>query len=230
MIMLHYSDVQGDKTLSPVFSDTNSEIARRGIYRNFFKRFFDIAVVIASAPFVLPVIALLALIVARDGNNPFYTQARVGRGGREFRFWKLRSMIPNAEAALEAHLAADPEAAKEWERDQKLKNDPRITKIGHVIRKTSLDELPQLWNVLLGDMSLVGPRPMMPSQKSLYPGAAYFELRPGITGYWQISDRNECSFAKRAVFDTTYNNDVSFKTDISVLLKTVGVVFRGTGV
>jgi lipopolysaccharide/colanic/teichoic acid biosynthesis glycosyltransferase len=138
-------------------------------------------------------------------------------------------MVVGADDMLKAYLAENPEAAAEWAIDQKLKNDPRVTKIGQFIRKTSLDELPQLWNVLMGDMSLIGPRPMMPTQKDLYPGTAYYELRPGLSGYWQISDRNDCSFAKRAVFDTAYNNDLSLMTDLKVLVRTVGVVARGTG-
>ncbi|PIL21960.1 hypothetical protein P775_01855 [Puniceibacterium antarcticum] len=144
--------------------------------------------------------------------------------------WKLRSMVHDADSQLEAHLAADPLARAEWDRSQKLRHDPRITRIGRLIRKTSLDELPQLWNVFSGDMSLVGPRPMMPEQRKMYPGTAYYELRPGITGLWQVSVRNESSFAERAVFDTDYLHRVSIKTDILVLLRTVRVVFHGTGV
>ncbi|MEO0915135.1 MAG: sugar transferase, partial [Pseudomonadota bacterium] len=134
-----------------------------------------------------------------------------------------------AKEKLEAHLAANPAARMEWNATQKLKNDPRITPLGRFLRKTSLDELAQLWNVLVGDMALVGPRPMMPEQVTLYPGHAYFQLRPGITGFWQISERNETSFSSRALYDSKYNAALSFGTDLAVLLRTVGVVVRATG-
>jgi lipopolysaccharide/colanic/teichoic acid biosynthesis glycosyltransferase len=138
-------------------------------------------------------------------------------------------MVVDADAQLEAYLAASPEARLEWDHTQKLKNDPRITTVGRIIRKTSLDELPQLWNVLKGDMSLVGPRPMMPEQRALYRGRAYFELRPGITGFWQIGDRNDTSFSARAAYDTRYASNLSLLTDVIVLLLTIRVVLRGTG-
>jgi lipopolysaccharide/colanic/teichoic acid biosynthesis glycosyltransferase len=130
---------------------------------------------------------------------------------------------------MEACLAADPLLRQEWNQTQKLKADPRITRVGRLLRKSSLDELPQLWNVLIGDMSLVGPRPMMTSQQALYPGQAYYALRPGLTGYWQISERNESSFADRAGYDDRYERDVSLATDIRVLFATLRAVARGTG-
>jgi exopolysaccharide production protein ExoY len=198
-------------------------------YRRFLKRGFDVLAVVLSAPLVLPVILLFALVIARDGGPAFYSQDRVGLGGRVFRIWKLRSMVSGAEKRLEEHLAADPAARAEWAETQKLKNDPRVTPVGRLIRKTSLDELPQLWNVLRGDMSLVGPRPMMPVQAKLYPGHAYYGLRPGVTGFWQVSSRNETSFAGRAVYDTDYDRRLSLLTDLLVLLATVRVVLRGTG-
>lgn len=117
----------------------------------------------------------------------------------------------------------------EWESTQKLKHDPRITRFGRFLRKSSLDELPQLWNVLKGDMSLVGPRPMLPEQRGLYPGLAYYELRPGLTGTWQVSERNESTFSKRAEFDRGYFESLSFLGDLNVLARTVSVVLRGTG-
>lgn len=200
-----------------------------GLYRNGAKRALDLVLVLASLPVVVPVIALLALLVMRDGHAPFYTQARVGKNGRIFRFWKLRSMVRDAEGHLAAHLARDPAAKAEWDHAQKLKSDPRITPLGRFLRKSSLDELPQLWNVVKGDMSLVGPRPMMPDQRALYPGRAYYALRPGITGPWQVSDRNECSFAERAGFDTLYEETLSFAGDLRILGATFAVVLRGTG-
>ncbi|MCK0103871.1 sugar transferase [Pseudohalocynthiibacter sp. F2068] len=199
------------------------------IYKNYFKRLFDIAFVLLTAPIGLPLIALMALIVARDGASPFYWQPRVGRNGNVFRMLKIRTMVPNADACLEEHLEKNQDARAEWESSQKLKDDPRITAAGNIMRKSSLDELPQLWNVLCGDMSIVGPRPMMVDQKPLYPGSAYYALRPGITGPWQVSDRNNCTFAERAKFDTEYSKKLSLKTDIIILVQTAGVVLKCTG-
>ncbi|MCV2881841.1 sugar transferase [Actibacterium sp. XHP0104] len=225
----HRTDFSPDFTL-PHNAKFVSVLSTPGVYRNRVKRVIDVALVLMAAPFVVPVVALLALAVfLRVGGNPFYTQKRVGRHGETFTMWKLSSMVKNADELLEGYLDRNPEARKEWNEKQKLCNDPRITGIGAVLRKTSLDELPQLWNVLRGDMSLVGPRPMMPSQCALYPGFAYYALRPGLTGFWQISDRNQTSFAARAEFDSHYYETVSFKTDVSVLAATVGVVIRGTG-
>lgn len=200
-----------------------------GLYRNGVKRVLDTLLILLALPFVLPLMALMALAVMTDGHSPFYRQERLGRGGRTFGLLKIRTMVPDAKAALETYLAQNPEARAEWDETQKLKNDPRITFAGRILRKTSLDELPQLWNVLKGDMSIVGPRPMMPEQRALYPGQAYFHLRPGITGSWQVSDRNEGSFAGRAKFDAEYYNNLSLATDCSILLRTVAVVVRGTG-
>ncbi len=201
----------------------------RGVYAAIGKRLLDVALVVLSAPLWLSLVAICALLVARDGHTPFYTQLRVGRNGEVFRMFKLRSMVHNAEAKLEAYLAANPDARAEWDATQKLKNDPRITRIGRIIRKTSIDELPQMLNVLLGDMSLVGPRPFMVSQNHLYQGRAYYRLRPGLTGLWQVSERNDCNFVQRVDFDEAYGRIVSLRTDVSVLWRTVAVVLRGTG-
>jgi lipopolysaccharide/colanic/teichoic acid biosynthesis glycosyltransferase len=180
-------------------------------------------------PLALPLICIAALMIALDGHNPFYSQQRVGRNGKAFRMWKLRTMVHNADDLLEAHLAENEAARTEWNATQKLKNDPRITIVGRVLRKTSLDELPQLFNVLNGTMSLVGPRPMMVSQRNSYFGEAYFRLRPGITGPWQVSDRNECNFVDRVQFDDIYDRGLSLQADLLILVRTVLVVLRGTG-
>ncbi|SLN46943.1 Undecaprenyl phosphate N,N'-diacetylbacillosamine 1-phosphate transferase [Roseovarius litorisediminis] len=216
---------------SPVetFRANISGTARGGIYCNLFKRLLDLFFVLMAAPFVVPVVLLLALFISRDGHNPFYRQVRVGRAGRNFTMWKLRTMVPDAENKLEDFLADDASARNEWNEKQKLADDPRVTRLGALIRKCSIDELPQLWNVLVGDMSLVGPRPMMPEQRRLYPGLSYFTLRPGVSGPWQVSDRNSSSFAARAEFDDQYNNNVSLKNDVRIILCTFLVVVRGTG-
>ncbi len=202
---------------------------RAGLYRNGFKRVFDCVIILLAAPVVVPIVVILAIIVALDGNSPFFWNERVGKGGKIFRMLKLRTMVPDAEELLEHYLAANEEARAEWDKAQKLKVDPRITLFGRFLRKSSLDELPQLWNVLIGDMSLVGPRPMLTSQREMYPGRAYYALRPGLTGSWQVSDRNEVEFAKRADFDLDYDEQLSFPVDLKILSKTVGVVLKGTG-
>lgn len=200
-----------------------------GVYGSIFKRAFDILAVIAAAPIVVPVILVLALLVALDGHPAFFRQERIGRGGRIFLLWKLRTMVPDADARLRQHLLENADARREWDAYQKLSSDPRITPLGAFLRKSSLDELPQLWNILVGDMSLVGPRPMMPQQRKLYPGHAYFLLRPGLTGLWQVSARNGSTFAERARYDADYERCLSLATDVRVLAETVGVVLRGTG-
>jgi lipopolysaccharide/colanic/teichoic acid biosynthesis glycosyltransferase len=222
--MSHLSEMNAE-SLAAAYSAPASE----GLYRRTLKRWFDILLILLAAPFVLPVILLLALLVRRDGGPALYVQDRVGLDGRTFRLWKLRSMVVGADQRLAEHLAADPALRAEWDKAQKLKRDPRITAVGRLLRKTSLDELPQLWNVLRGDMSLVGPRPMMPEQRALDPGRAYYAMRPGLTGPWQISDRNASSFAGRAEFDAEYARRMSLATDLGILLVTVWVVLRGTG-
>lgn len=216
---------------APTAPSSNDKIKeqRPRLYRNRVKRMMDVALILMAVPIVLPIVAVLALLIALDGGKPFYSQRRVGKNGTTYRIWKLRSMVLNADAVLEQHLASDPSIRAEWDSKQKLLDDPRITRLGQVLRKCSVDELPQLWNVLRGDMSLVGPRPMMVNQKDMYPGHDYYELRPGITGLWQISDRNGTTFADRARYDANYNERLSFKTDFMILLGTVRVVLRGTG-
>jgi len=198
-------------------------------YGHFGKRVLDIAFVLGVAPIALLVVALFIPLIMLDGGAPFFTQKRVGRRGRVFHVVKLRTMVTNAETRLESYLDADPDRRREWDAKQKLRHDPRITRVGRFLRKSSIDELPQLWNVLKGDMSIVGPRPMLPDQRALYPGTTYYALRPGITGLWQISARNDTSFADRAEFDARYFRSLSPGTDLWIMLCTVRVVLRGTG-
>ena len=202
---------------------------RQSLYARFGKRAIDIALVTLSLPVVVPFIGLLALLVALDGGRPFYRQKRLGRDGKAFSILKLRTMISDADRVLNDYLEDNPEARGEWEHKQKLTVDPRITWTGRLLRKTSLDELPQVWNVLKGEMSLVGPRPMMLDQQVLYSGTHYYHLRPGMTGIWQVSDRNQTSFASRAVFDNRYAAELSLLTDLKILARTIGVVMRATG-
>lgn len=227
---VHVTNI-GDASATPATETIirPSRIARRGIYRLGLKRMIDTALVLLSLPFVLPFCLLIAAALISQGASPFYRQERVGKDGKRFMMWKFRTMVPNADRCLADHLAADPAARIEWTSTQKLKNDPRCTPFGRVLRRTSMDELPQLLNVLSGDMALVGPRPMMPEQQSLYPGAAYYRLRPGITGYWQVSARNESEFVDRALYDDLYDETLSLGTDVRLLAQTANVVVRGTG-
>ena len=202
------------------------------MYRSFGKRAFDFALALLLLPMALPLIGMLAILVRRDdGGRPFFAHTRVGRAGRPFRCWKIRTMVPDAEARLAEHLAADPAAAAEWDAERKLTNDPRITKLGAFLRKTSLDELPQLWNVLRGDMSFVGPRPVPAQELEKYglSKPAYLAVRPGVTGLWQVSGRNDVSYAERVRMDVDYERRHDFLMDFGIILRTAGVVFGSTG-
>lgn len=204
--------------------------ATPGLYASHFKRMLDVVLALLLIILSAPVFALLALALWIESGNPFYSQPRLGRHGRVFRMLKLRSMVRGADAKLAAFLEADPALKAEWDRSQKLKNDPRITPLGRLVRKTSLDELPQLVNVLRGDMSLVGPRPMLADQLPLYRHPeAYLTLRPGLSGLWQVTARNNEDFATRAELDRRYHERLSPLLDLRILLATFRAVFRATG-
>ena len=180
------------------------------------------------APFFL----IVALMVRADGGPAFFAHQRVGRGGKLFGCLKFRSMVIDSQARLETLLANDPAARAEWEATRKLKNDPRITPIGRFLRSTSLDELPQLINVLRGEMSLVGPRPVPEAEIIRYYGASaahYMTVRPGITGLWQVSGRSETSYESRVALDVTYVSRPSLLADISILLRTPVAVLSRRG-
>jgi lipopolysaccharide/colanic/teichoic acid biosynthesis glycosyltransferase len=201
-------------------------------YRSFGKRVFDVLFAVALLPIVgLAVLMLCAFVYAHDRSFPLFGHARVGRDGRMFRCWKIRTMVPDAETRLAAYLDLNAEAAAEWDAERKLTNDPRITRIGDIMRRTSLDELPQLLNVLTGDMSFVGPRPVTADELDKYGVArgAYCAMRPGITGLWQVSGRNEVSYAERVALDVEYLRRISFPTDLSIIARTAGVIIRPTG-
>lgn len=219
-----------------VFNRIRSGAAALGVpsgaraYRTIGKRILDLALVILMAPFALPLIGFAALLLRVEGGAPFYRQARLGKGGSTFQILKLRTMVCDADQMLARLLATNPALRAEWERTQKLKRDPRITRVGALLRKTSLDELPQLWNVLLGEMTLVGPRPMLPEQLPLYGDARhYFALKPGITGTWQVSERNESTFTARAALDAEYDGTLSLGEDAKILWRTIGAVVKRTG-
>lgn len=202
-----------------------------GFYRRRGKRLFDIVVATLMLILLSPVILLLALSIGLDGGWPFFGHTRIGRSGTFFKCYKLRTMVMGAETRLSMILATDPDAAAEWARVRKLSNDPRITRLGSLLRATSIDELPQLWNVIKGDMSLVGPRPVTFGELEYYGEQAgdYLSMRPGLTGPWQVGFRNEVSFATRAQVDTDYSRSYCFLNDMGIALRTVGVVCRRTG-
>lgn len=195
------------------------------------KRLFDLVCASLGLLLLLPLFALLTWWIRQDGGPAVFSHQRVGRDGRLFGCLKFRTMVINAQAVLQHLLATDPAARAEWERDFKLKNDPRITTIGHFLRRTSLDELPQLWNVLRGDMSLVGPRPVIQAELERYGDAVryYLEAKPGITGLWQVSGRNDLDYPQRVMLDTWYVQNWSLWHDIVILAKTVRVVLHRDG-
>lgn len=197
----------------------------------FLKRVFDIVGALSIIVMLLPALLVLGFLVGRDGGPPIYGHERVGMNGRKFKCLKFRSMVINSKEVLEEVLRTDPVARAEWDKDFKLKNDPRITKVGHFIRKTSLDELPQLWNVVRGDMSLVGPRPVVEDELARYAGDVdyYLMAKPGMTGLWQVSGRNDVDYETRVYFDSWYVKNWSLWNDIAILFKTVGVVLKRDG-
>jgi len=200
-------------------------------YRNYAKRSFDLALAIALTPIVAPIIALLWLVAKMDGGSGFFGHTRIGKDSKGFRCWKIRTMVVNAPAKLAVYLENNPEAAKEWKRDHKLRCDPRITPVGDFLRRTSLDELPQLWNVFKGEMSFVGPRPIVQEELSRYGAASrnYLSVRPGITGLWQVSGRNDISYDERVDLDVAYIQNVSFLGDAKLILATANTVLKRTG-
>ena len=195
------------------------------------KRAFDLVVSSLLLLLLSPVFGYIGWKVSRDGGSPIYGHERIGQGGRKFKCLKFRSMIINSQEVLEKLLATDAEARAEWDRDFKLKNDPRITAIGHFIRKTSLDELPQLWNVVKGEMSLVGPRPVVEKELERYgdDGEYYLMAKPGMTGLWQVSGRNDVDYATRVYLDGWYVKNWSLWYDIAIMFKTIGVVLHRDG-
>ena len=196
------------------------------------KRALDIAIASAALLVAAPFFLIVSLMVRMDGGPAFYAHPRVGRLGTIFGCLKFRSMVVDSQARLEALLASDPDARAEWDATRKLKNDPRITRIGRFLRATSLDELPQLINVLRGEMAIVGPRPVTLTELDQYYGAAaahYLTVRPGITGLWQVSGRSETSYDQRVALDVAYVSQPSLLADMRILLKTPVAVLSRRG-
>ncbi|HOX31123.1 MAG TPA: undecaprenyl-phosphate galactose phosphotransferase WbaP [Spirochaetales bacterium] len=196
------------------------------------KRCQDFVLTLLGGILALPFLLLIALAIKLDSPGPvLYGHTRLGKDGRPFKAWKFRSMVLGADARLKAHLESDPAARREWEESFKLKSDPRVTRVGRFLRRTSLDELPQLINVLAGEMSLVGPRPIVEAEREKY-GDAYerfARMTPGMTGLWQVSGRSDTGYEERVALDSFYSQSWSVWLDLYILYKTIGVVFRGRG-
>jgi len=207
----------------------NNNLVRKS--SRFIKRAFDIIVSSLLLAVLSPLFIYIAFKVSSDGGSSTYGHERVGHNGKKFKCLKFRSMIMNSQEVLKELLDNDLEAKAEWEKDFKLKNDPRITPIGHFLRKTSLDELPQLWNVLKGEMSLVGPRPIIDEELLRYEDDSeyYLMAKPGMSGLWQVSGRNDVDYATRVYLDSWYVKNWSLWYDIAILFKTVGVVLKRDG-
>ncbi|MCV3206077.1 sugar transferase [Mesorhizobium sp. YC-39] len=196
------------------------------------KRSFDIAGSLIGLIALSPLFLMVALLVKfSDGGPIFYGHSRIGRGGRIFPCLKFRTMVQDGERVLAAHLAANPDAKAEWIATRKLKDDPRVTRVGAVLRKLSLDELPQIINILQGEMSLVGPRPVVRDELEIYGNSAvyYLKSRPGLTGLWQVSGRNDVSYDSRVAFDRHYVENWSLFEDIRIIIKTVPAVWMSRG-
>jgi exopolysaccharide production protein ExoY len=195
------------------------------------KRVLDIASVMVLAVVFAPLILAIVVLMRREGGPIIYKHRRIGRNGRAFECLKFRTMVPNAEQVLRELLESNPAIKAEWVRDHKLRCDPRVTRVGRFLRRTSLDELPQLWNVLRGEMSLVGPRPVVREELLRYGRnvRAYLSAKPGITGLWQIKGRNDTDYRRRVALDTYYVRNRNLGLDFYILLQTTRVVLGGSG-
>lgn len=210
---------------------TDTQFTRRFYIGQKLKRCFDIVSASLLLLVTFPVFFVLWWCAKRDGGPAFFQHIRIGRGGRSFGCYKFRSMVMDSDRVLKRLLETDPTAAREWAATQKLQKDPRITPVGRLLRKTSLDELPQLLNVIKGEMSLVGPRPVVRSELEYYGGnVKYYEaVRPGITGLWQISGRSDTTYAERVALDTEYVQKWTLRRDVMILLKTIPAVLAQKG-
>ena len=196
------------------------------------KRFMDLFLLLISSPITLPLVAIVSILIKVSNPGPiFYGHTRIGKNGRIFKCWKFRSMVVDADKQLEKILAENPQMRAEWEKDRKFTDDPRVTKIGKILRKTSIDEIPQFFNVLLGEMSFIGPRPVTKPELNKYGSKADFILsvQPGLSGMWQISGRSDTGYEERITLDSYYIQNWSVWLDIWIIIKTVYVVLKGKG-
>lgn len=223
-----------NKEINVDYTDTYSTTKRNVVSLYLYlgiKRFFDIVVSLIGLIFLIPIALVVKIMymISGDFHSIFFTQDRIGKNGKTFKFYKFRSMVPNADKILFELLEKDKELAKEYKINKKLKDDPRITKAGKFLRKTSLDELPQLINIFLGQMSFVGNRPYLPREKDDM--GEYFDdivkSKPGLTGYWQVMGRSDTTFETRCKLEAKYSNEMSLRLDIKIFFKTFLVVLKG---
>lgn len=210
-------------------SSTHQLTKRRGLV---LKRLIDLLLLLISAPVTIPLTLIVSILVKCTSKGPvFYGHRRIGKDGKEFKCWKFRSMVADADKQLEKILAESPEMRAEWEKDRKFANDPRVTPIGRILRKTSLDEIPQFLNILTGQMSFVGPRPVTTPELEKYGDMADFILsvKPGLSGMWQISGRSDTGYEERITLDSYYIQNWSVWLDLWIIIKTVYVVIKGKG-
>lgn len=196
------------------------------------KRFFDIALVVLSLPFILPLLLGIALLIKINMGGPvLYGHKRIGLDGKVFRCWKFRTMVQDGDAVLAEHLALYPAERELWTTQRKLMNDPRVTRLGGILRKLSIDELPQLLNILVGEMSIVGPRPVVADELAMYGRCAqhYLRTRPGLTGLWQVSGRSNTTYQHRVTLDRVYVSRWSILLDAWIILRTVPAVLASRG-
>ncbi len=209
------------------------KVSLRELGYRFIKRTFDIVCGLIGVICLIPLTILVKIISVCSGDHKsiFYTQKRIGKNGREFKLYKLRSMVPNADEILEQTLKMDKVRAEEWKKYQKFEHDPRITKIGNILRKTSLDEVPQFINILKGDMSMIGPRPLVPGELDLHDGnhEIYESVRPGITGWWACNGRSATTYAERLELEYYYVKNKSLWLDIKCVFKTISAVLTKKG-
>ena len=216
---------------------SNTLIAPRILDRNLIPksrvaRVMDLSLILLAAPYIILTFVIIMILIKLDSRGPiFYRQARIGRFGRKFHVYKFRTMVQNADQILQIYLEKSPELKAEWLATHKLKQDPRVTRIGSILRKLSLDELPQLWNIIIGDMSLVGPRPIVDAEVEKYGKCfdLYIKVRPGLTGLWQVSGRNDTTYERRVELDEYYVLNRSMRLDLEILWKTVFVVLKKDG-
>lgn len=195
-------------------------------------RIFELTLILLALPYILAVFLVIAILIMLDSKGSvIYAQSRIGRGGRKFKAYKFRTMVLNADQILQNVLDTSPALKAEWLATHKLKQDPRVTRVGSVLRKLSLDELPQFWNIIKGDMSLIGPRPIVEAEIEKYGKCyeLYKQVRPGLTGLWQVSGRSDTSYEHRVELDEFYILNRSFKMDIHIIWKTVSVVINRKG-
>jgi undecaprenyl-phosphate galactose phosphotransferase len=226
-----FPQTTGIARISPAYDVARHGIAPKKPFARAAKMAIDVGLAGSALVVLAPVMLLIACAVRCDGGAALFAHARIGRNGQVFYCLKFRSMVVDSDAALQRLFATDPAAREEWLRTHKLRRDPRVTWIGRILRKTSLDELPQLLNVLRLDMSLVGPRPIVSAEVPKYGAdiAYYYATRPGITGLWQVSGRSDTTYAHRVSLDTSYVRDWTLWRDISILIRTIPAVLSGRG-